>query len=60
MLRVPFFQIVFANELIEKIHEASFFNNRIVDLEHRVEYKKNIEIHDIRREALVKVDNKFL
>lgn len=39
MLRVPFFQIVSADELTEKIHGASSFNNRIVDLRHRAEYE---------------------
>lgn len=60
MLRVPFFQIVSADEFTEKIHEAGSFSNRIVNLEHRAEYEKNIKIHDIRREVLVKADNKFL
>jgi len=31
-----------------------------MNLKHRVEYKKNIKIHNIRREVFVKVDNKFL
>lgn len=60
MLRVSFFKIIFANEFTKKIHEASSFNNRIVNLKHRVEYEKNIKIHNIRREVLVKVDDKFL
>ncbi len=59
MLRVSFFQIISADELIEKIHEASSFSNRTVDLRHRAEYEKNIEIHDIRRKVLVKADDKF-
>lgn len=59
MLRVSFFQIISADEFIEKIHEASSFSNRTVDLRHHVEYEKNIEIHDIRRKALVKADDKF-
>ncbi len=60
MLRVPFFQIVFADGPIGKIHEASSFNNRTVNLGHRVEYEENIGIHDIRREVLVKADGKLL
>ncbi len=59
MLRVSFFQIISADELIEKIHEANSFSNRTVDLRHRVEYEKNIEIHDIQRKVLVKADDKF-
>ena len=59
MLRVSFFQIVFVDELTRKIQEAGSFSNRTVDLSHRVEYKKNIEIHDIRKKALVKTDDKF-
>ncbi len=47
MLHVPFFQIVFANEFTEKIHEVNLFSNQTVNLRHCVEYEKNIEIHDI-------------
>lgn len=60
MLHVPFFQIVSANKLTEKIHEVNSFSNWTVDLRHCTEYKKNIEIHDIWREALVKANDKFL
>ena len=60
MLRVPFFQIVFADGPTGKIHGASSFSNRTVDLGHRAGYEENIGIHDIRREALVKADGKLL
>lgn len=60
LLRVSFFQIVSADESIEKIHEVGSFSNRTVNLKHRVEYEENIGIHDIRREVLVKADDKCL
>ncbi len=60
MLRVPFFQIVSADGPTERIHGASSFSNRTVDLGHRAGYEENIGIHDIQREALVKADGKFL
>jgi len=60
MLRVPFFQIVSADGPTGKIHGAGSFSNRTVDLGHRAGYEENIGIHDIRREALVKADSKFL
>ena len=60
MLRVSIFQIISATGPIGKIHGASSFSNRIVDLGHRAEYEENIGIHDIRREALVKADDKLL
>jgi hypothetical protein len=60
MLRVPFFQIVSADGPTGKIYRASSFSNRIVDLGHRAGYEENIGIHDIRREALIKADGKFL
>jgi hypothetical protein len=59
MLRISFFRIVSANEPTEKIHEAVSFSSRTVDLKHRAEYEENIEIHDIRREVLVKADRKY-
>lgn len=60
MLRVPFFQIVSADGPTGKTHEAGSFSNRTVDLGHRAGYEENIGIHNIRREALVKADGKFL
>ena len=60
MFYIFFFQIVSADRSIGKIYKASFFSNRTVNLGYRVGYKKNIGIYDIRREALVKVDSKFL
>ena len=59
LLHVPFFQIITADELIEKIHEVGSFSNRTVNLKNRVEYKENIGIHDIRRKVLVKADGKW-
>ena len=55
-----FFRIIFVDELTRKIQKASSFSNRTVNLNHRVEYKKNIEIQNIRKEVLVKTDDKFL
>ena len=60
MLRVPIFQIISADGPTGKIHGASSFSNRTVDLGHRAGYEENIGIHDIRREALVKADGKLL
>ena len=59
MLRVPFFRIVSADGPTGKIQGAGSFSNRTVDLDHRAGYEKSIGIHDIRREALVKTDDKF-
>lgn len=60
MLRVPFFHIVSVDGPTGKIHGAGSFSNRTVDLGHRAGHEKNIGIHDIRREALVKADGKFM
>ena len=60
MLRVSFFQIVSADGPTGKIHGAGLFSNQTVDLGHRAGYEENIGIHDIRREALVKANGKFL
>lgn len=60
MLRVSFFRIISVDEPTKKIQEANLFSNRIVNLSYRAEYEKNIEIHNIRRKALVKTDDKFL
>jgi len=60
LLRVSFFQIVSADESIGKIYEVDSFSNRTVNLKHHVEYEENIGIHDIRREVLVKADDKCL
>ena len=60
MLHVPIFQIISAGGPTGKIHGASSFSNRTVDLGHRAGYEENIGIHDIRREALVKADGKLL
>ena len=60
ILRVPFFQIVSVDRPTGKIQGAGSFSNRTVDLGHRAGYEENIGIHDIRREALVKADGKFL
>ena len=60
MLHVPFFRIVSADGPTGKIQGAGSFSNRTVDLGHRAEHEENIGIHDIRREALVKADDKFL
>ena len=60
MLRVPIFQIISADRPTGKIYRASSFSNRIVDLEYRARYEENIEIYNIRREALVKVNKKLL
>ena len=60
MLHIPIFQIISADGPTEKIHKASSFSNRTGDLGHRAGYEENIGIHDIRREALVKANNKLL
>ena len=60
MFCVSFFQIVSADGPTGKIHGAGSFSNRTVDLRHRAGYEENIGIHDIRREVLVKADDKFL
>ena len=60
ILYIPVFQIISADGPTGKIHGASSFSNRIVDLGHRAGYEENIRIHNIRREALVKADNKLL
>ena len=59
MLSILFFQIVSVNELTEKIQRAILFIYWTVALSDCVKYKKNIRIHDIQREVLVKVDSKF-
>ena len=59
MFRVFFFRIIFVDELTRKIQRASSFNNWTMNLNHHIEYEKNIEIHDIWREILVKIDDKF-
>jgi len=58
LLRVPFFQIVSADGPTRKIHGASSFSNRTVNLGHGAGYEENIGVHDIRREVLVKADGK--
>ena len=60
MLHVPFFQMVSVDGPTKKIQGADSFSNRTMNLGHRAEYEENIKIHDIRREALVKADDKFL
>jgi len=60
MLRVPFFQIVSTDRPIGKIYRAGSFSNRVVDLGYRAGYEENIRIYNIRREALIKADSKFL
>ena len=59
LLRVPFFQIVTADGPTGKIHGASSFSNRTVNLGHRAGYEENIGIHDIRREVLGKADGEW-
>ena len=60
MLCVFFFQKMFVNESIKKIQKVCFFNNHIVNLSHQINYKKNIEIHDIQKKTFVKINDKFL
>ena len=60
MLRISIFQIISTDRSTKKIYRASSFSNRIVDLEYRARYEKNIRIYDIRREALIKANSKLL
>ena len=46
--------------LTGKIQGSVSFSNRTVDLGYRARYEENIGIHDIRREALVEAEGKFL
>ena len=60
IFRVSIFQIISADGSTGKIYGANSFNNRTVNLGHRVGYEENIGIYDIRKEILVKIDDKFL
>lgn len=52
--------MISAGESTAKIQGAGSFNSRTVDLGHRIGYEENIEIHSIRKEALVEADDKTL
>ena len=58
MLQVSFFRIIFVDELTKKILDVQSFSNRTVQLNHHAEYVENINIHDIRIEILVKMNDK--
>ena len=60
MLHVSFFQRVSVEGSTGKIQGVGSFSNRTVDLRHRVGYEEDVEIRNIRREALFKADGKFL
>lgn len=44
---------------IDTIHSFSSYDRQMSNLSHRAELDVNISVHDARREALVKADDKF-
>ena len=55
---MSFFQTVSADRSTEKILAVSSFSICTVQLNHHVKYIKNIRVHDIRAEVLIKVNDK--